>query len=142
MRMQQDEVRLSHWGGIPRPVNVQSAASQQPATRSQQLGSYILPGAPPPCCRPEDCPHPLHSLCHHTQNRPPLPTTGLAHPDGGIGPPHSARGLPSSVFCGFSLNVKALLQARSINLPNFGRWKLALTLATVVVVSLVVGGCP
>ena len=41
-------------------------------------------------------------------------------------------------FPDFFLEVKAPLKARSINLPNFGRWKLASTLAAVGSVSLVV----
>ena len=94
-------------GGNPqtsqRPVTRPPAASsQQPATSSQQLGSCTLPGAPPPGCRPEDCPHPLHSLCHDPRSRPPSTTPGSGRPDGGIGPPHSARRLPSSIFCGIS----------------------------------------
>ena len=45
-------------------------------------------------------------------------------------------------FADFLPPVKALLQAGSINLPNFGRWKLAPTSTTVGSMALVVGGVP
>ena len=90
---------VSHRGGNPQAG--QCPVTRPPAASNQQLGSFMLPGAPPPCCHPEDWPHPLHSLCHHTQSRPPLPTPRSPRLGGGIGPPHSARRLPSSIFCGF-----------------------------------------
>ena len=49
-------------------------------------------------------------------------------------------GYQVQLFLDFFPVIKASLQARSVNLPNFGRWKLAPTLTPVGLIALVVGG--
>ena len=137
MQMRQDGVWMSHLGGILRPVTVQSPAnSQQPATGILHAAWCSFPMLPPSKL-PQPAPPPLLPLWRPTfitKCRTSL--TGWWNWSATL-----VKGATkSNFFQTFFLAIKASLQARSVNLPNFGRWKLAPTSTPVGSIALVVGG--